>query len=76
MLDKIWKSVRDNHFAMMAICCLLPVIVIVGLQFAGIGGWWLYPLAALVCVGSHVVMMAMSAKDHAHGAKKEGSSCH
>ena len=88
----IWDSIKNNHFAMMAVCCMLPVIVILGLQAAGITGWWLFPLALVVCVGSHAVMMALSAKKH--GAKtqlpsasatdvsprklgeKEGSSCH
>lgn len=69
MLGKIWDSVRNNHFAMMAVCCMLPVIVIVGLQLAGITGWWLFPLAALVCVGSHVLMMALP-------GRKGGKSCH
>ena len=76
---KIWDSIKNNHFAMMAVCCLLPVIVILGLQAAGITAWWLYPLAIFICIGSHVLMMGMSAKDHAHGAdggKKEGGSCH
>lgn len=69
----IWDSIKNNHFAMMAVCCLLPVIVILGLQAAGITGWWLFPLALAVCVGSHVLMMGMSAKDH---GKKEGGACH
>jgi len=71
---KIWDSIKNNHFAMMAVCCLLPVIVILGLQAAGITAWWLYPLAIFICIGSHVLMMAMSPKEH--GAKKEGEACH
>lgn len=70
----IWDSLKNNHFAMMAVCCLLPVIVIIGLQASGITAWWLYPLAILICVGSHVLMMGMSAKEHA--GKKEGGACH
>ncbi len=56
------EYLQKNHFAMMAVCCLLPVILIAGLQLAGIGGWWLYPLAAVACVGSHIVMMALPKK--------------
>lgn len=65
----IMDYLKNNHFAMMAICCLLPVIVIVGLQALGIGGWWLFPLAAVVCVGSHALMMALP-------SKKGGKTCH
>ena len=65
----LFDKIKDNHLAMMTICCLLPVIVIVGLQFAGIGGWWLFPLAAVVCVGSHMLMMALP-------SKKGGKACH
>ncbi len=68
MLDKLIEKIRSNHFAMMAVCCLLPVVFIIGLQLAGFNNPLLYPLALVVCVGSHVLMMA--------GAKKEGKSCH
>ncbi|MEW6721751.1 MAG: hypothetical protein AB1324_00660 [Candidatus Micrarchaeota archaeon] len=62
MPRRIWNSIRNNHFAMMAVCCALPVLLILALQAAGIGGWWVYPLAALVCIGSHVAMMAFGGK--------------
>ncbi len=57
MFAGVWESVRKNHFAMMAVCCLLPVIAILALQFIGITDWWVYPLAAVLCVGSHALMM-------------------
>ncbi len=70
MLGKIWDKIKGNHMAMMAVCCLLPVVLIFGLQFWGFRDPWIYPLAIAVCVGSHVVMMALGPKD------KEGKSCH
>ena len=66
----IFESIKNNHLAMMAVCCMLPVVLIIGLQLAGITGWWLYPLAMLVCVGSHALMMAMPGKE------KGGKPCH
>ncbi len=62
MLSGIWDSIRKNHFAMMAVCCALPVLVILAFQLAGINGWWLFPLATLICIGSHVAMMAFGGK--------------
>jgi hypothetical protein len=70
MFDKQLDYLRNNHLAMMAVCCLLPVIPILGLQLAGITGWWIYPLAIVICVGSHVLMMALPGKG---GVKK---ACH
>ena len=68
MIEKFWNSVKSNHFAHMAICCLLPVILIFALQFFGITGWWVFGLALAVCVGSHLVMAFFS--------PGEGKSCH
>ena len=55
--------IRGNHFAMMAVCCALPILVIAGLQLAGITGWWIYPLALVACLGGHALMMALPSKD-------------
>ncbi len=57
MLNGIVDYLRNNHLAMMAICCVLPLVLIFVLQVAGITGWWVYPLALVICVGSHVLMM-------------------
>jgi len=56
-------SIKKNHIAQMAICCAIPVIVILALQFAGIREWWVYPLALVVCIGSHAIMMLNSTKE-------------
>lgn len=57
MIGQWWKKVRENHFAMMAVCCLLPVIAIVALKALGIDSPWVYGAAILLCLGSHVLMM-------------------
>lgn len=70
MLENQMDYLRKNHLAMMSVCCLLPIIVILGLQLAGIKGWWVYPFAILACIGSHVLMMAMP------GKREGGKTCH
>ena len=67
-LHKIIGSAKRNHFAQMAICCLLPIILIVALQLAGFNGWWVYGLALIACVGSHLVM--------AYGSSRGEKICH
>src|SRR3989344_7392237 len=62
-LQKIIGSAKRNHFAQMAICCLLPIMVIVGLQLLGFNGWWIYGLALIACVGSHLVMAFIGFKE-------------
>lgn len=68
MLEGLWSRVKSNHFLQMAICCILPVFLILGLQFLGITNQWAYGFAIILCVGSHLVMMYFSSK--------EGKSCH
>ncbi len=66
MLGKIWGYLRSNHFAMMAVCCALPVFAILGFRLAGLDGWWVYPAAILLCVGSHAVMMLVGGDKKCH----------
>lgn len=69
MFEKIWNEIKSNHIAQMAICCMLPIILLMALQLLGLKGWWVYGLALIACVGSHLVM--------AHFGSKEGEkSCH
>ncbi len=68
MLNRLWNSIKRNHFAQMAVCCALPVILILALTLLGFSNAWFYPLALVVCVGSHIIMMYFSAK--------EGKACH
>ncbi|HIH09991.1 MAG TPA: hypothetical protein HA254_04970 [Candidatus Diapherotrites archaeon] len=46
---------------------MLPVLIIVGLGFAGFSGGWIYAIAIVACIGSHLAMMATS---------KDGKACH
>lgn len=68
MLGKILNEIRSNHFAQMAVCCMLPVILIIALQLLGFTGWWVYGLALFACVGSHIAMTFFG--------PKEGKACH
>ncbi|MCR4368613.1 MAG: hypothetical protein NUV67_01775 [archaeon] len=69
MIGKIVESAKRNHIAQMAICCLLPVVLIIGLKVLGYNEPWVFALAIAVCVGSHIAMGII-------GAQKEGASCH
>ncbi|MEK6941295.1 MAG: hypothetical protein AABW85_00355 [archaeon] len=62
MLGKIWNEIKSSHIAQMAVCCMLPVILIIGLQLLGFNGWWVYGLALFACIGSHIAMTFFSSK--------------
>ncbi len=66
MFKEAWDYLRNNHIAMMAVCCLLPVIAIMALRWAGFDGWWIYPLALAICVGSHAAMMLIGGGKKCH----------
>ncbi len=70
MLEKIRNEIRSNHLAQMAVCCMLPVILLIGLQLLGFNEWWVYGLALIACVGSHLVMTYFSSKG------EKGKTCH
>lgn len=57
MMAKIVTYLRKNHIAMMAVCCILPIVLIGIFAILGIKEWWVYPLALLVCIGSHLLMV-------------------
>lgn len=69
MIAKIWNELKSNHIAQMAVCCLLPVILIFGLQFFGFSGFWVFGAAIVACIGSHLVMAYFASKDG-------GKTCH
>lgn len=71
MLKKKIDYIKNNHLAMMAICCILPILLIFGLQLLGFNSVWLYPLALVACIGSHVAMMFFGSKN-----EKGEKSCH
>ncbi|MBI5176922.1 hypothetical protein HY995_02415 [Candidatus Micrarchaeota archaeon] len=67
-LEKVRDYLAGNHAAQMAICCLLPVALIWLLPLAGITGAWLFPVAVVACIGSHLAM--------SYFWGKEGKKCH
>ncbi len=70
MIGKIWNEIKSNHIAQMAVCCLLPVVLILGLQLLGFAGFWIFGLAIAVCIGSHLAMTYFASKN---GSEK---ACH
>jgi len=63
IFQKAWQKLRQNHLLMMAICCLIPIILIIGLLslFKGSSDYWFW-LIILLCPISHIWMM----KGHKH----------
>lgn len=68
MLEKIRNEIKSNHIAQMAVCCMLPVILIIALRLLGFTGWPIYAVAIFACIGSHIAM--------AFFGSKEGKACH
>ncbi|MBI5553754.1 MAG: hypothetical protein HY917_03360 [Candidatus Diapherotrites archaeon] len=69
MIEKIGNEFRSNHLAQMAVCCMFPVVLLIALQLLGFSGWWVYGLALVACIGSHLVMGYWS-------SRKGEKSCH
>ncbi|HLD58231.1 MAG TPA: hypothetical protein VI977_01140 [archaeon] len=69
MLKKIWASAKRSHFAMMAVCCILPIIAIFALQAFGFNGSLVFAVAIAVCIGSHLLMGFF-------GARSNEKACH
>lgn len=70
MLKKIWQKIIHNHFLLMALCCLAPILIvfIVLPLFRGNSDGWIW-LIILLCPLSHIFMM----RGHRHddNCKKE-----
>jgi hypothetical protein len=69
-----WK-----HPLGMALCCIVPILLILGLSLSGKLGGWGYYLIFLLCPLMHIFMMP----HHGHGnhdnntdAKAGDSQCH
>lgn len=70
MLDWLRKSLKENHLAQMALCCLLPVVAIAAMSAIGLGGAPAYAIALVLCVGSHLALARWSSKEG------NGKTCH
>ncbi|MBI5225712.1 hypothetical protein HY994_00550 [Candidatus Micrarchaeota archaeon] len=71
-VKKTWESLTHNHALMMALC-IGPWIVIGAAYALGYRSPLLWPAALVLCIGSHVLMMAA----HTGGdGKDDKKSCH
>lgn len=68
MLKIIWRKIKQNHLLMMALCCLVPIVLIVGwlALFRGSSDYWFW-LIILLCPVLHIWMM----KGHRHNKSCE-----
>lgn len=64
MLKNIWQKIKQNHLLLMAVCCLAPIILVLGLLslYKGNNNYWVW-LIILLCPLAHIFMM----KGHGHG---------
>lgn len=54
----IWQGIKQNHLLMMAICCLVPLVLFVGiLSFFKAGNYYWIWLIILLCPLTHIFMM-------------------
>lgn len=68
MLKNIWQKIRQNHLLLMAVCCLAPVILIIGFisLYKDSSNYWIL-LIILLCPFLHILMM----RGHKKVEKKE-----
>jgi len=57
-----WQKIRENHSLLIVLCCIVPIVVIIGfLSLFKNGGNWLW-LLILLCPILHFWLM----RDHKH----------
>lgn len=58
-----WQKIKRNHFLMMALCCLAPILLFIAFLgwFGKVGDYWVW-LLILLCPVLHFWMM----KGHKH----------
>lgn len=49
-------QVSDHPAALLAVCCLLPILAIILLQAAGVRGPMVFLAAIVACVGGHLLV--------------------
>ena len=57
MIKSIFQKVKQNHFLVMVLCCVLPLIGIWELSSLGVLGSWGYYALFLICPLGHILMM-------------------
>jgi len=75
----LWKKIKENHAAMMLICCGIPLLgIIIARYVFKYDSPYLIWIVLAICIGSHFFMM----KDmhHTHADKEENNKtkgdCH
>lgn len=63
MLKTLWSRVRQNHLLVVVLCCVVPIVLIVGFLalFKGSSDYWIW-LIILLCPLIHLFMI----KGHKH----------
>lgn len=58
MLKTLWSRVRQNHLLVVVLCCVVPIVLIVGFLalFKGSSDYWIW-LIILLCPLIHLFMM-------------------
>ena len=66
------SKLRDNHSLMMAICCLVPIIILVAIFTLGVSNKYVFWGVLLLCPIMHLFMHDMHGKHKDNKDKK----CH
>lgn len=75
-LAKWREKLSQNHGLLMALC-IGPWIVLAGLYAVGFQSPLLWPAALVLCIGSHVLMMAAHGSGGKSGKNKDAQkTCH
>jgi len=78
MLKKFWQNIKQNHLLLMILCCLIPIVLIIGFfsLFKGNSDCWIW-LIILLCPLMHFwLMRGHGEKGGKIKHKKKGGSCH
>ena len=68
MLKEIIQKIKQNHFLLMIVCCLIPVVLIFGLlSIFKASGNYLFWAIILLCPLLHIFMM----RGHKHNNPRE-----
>ena len=74
-LKGLYRKIRHNHLLMMVICCVAPLILLIGATYLfGISRSYLYWSILLLCPLMHFFMMKDMHKKE--GKSDEGGKCH
>lgn len=73
-ISKLFNKIRQNHWLMMAVCCLLPIILLIAaVYFFGLSKTYLILFVILLCPIMHYIMMKDTPKQSSNKSKDK---CH